>query len=139
MVNDILLALDQNHVTVLTLLDLSCAFDTIDHSILIRRLDSVFWISGTALSWVKSYLTNRTQTIVIDDLCSKPTLLSFGVPQGSVLGPLLFVMYMQPLAQVIAATLCLMYLTLTTHSSIITGRCLMQRRWYTRLRGVPLT
>jgi len=103
MVNDTLLALDQNHVTVLTLLDLSCAFDTIDHSILIRRLDSVFGISSTALSWVKSYLTNRTQTIVIDDLCSEPTLLSFGVPQGSVLGPLLFVMYMQPLAQVIAS------------------------------------
>ena len=90
MVNDILLALDQNHVAVLTLLDLSCVFEMIDHSILIRWLDSVFGISGTALSWVKSYLTNRTQTIVIDDLCSEPTLLSFGVPQGSVLGPLLF-------------------------------------------------
>ena len=101
MVNDILLALDQNHVAVLTLLDLSSAFDTIDHGRLIQRLDSVFGVTGCALSWLKSYLSDRTQATVIGDLHSDPVPLACGVPQGSVLGPVLFITYIQPLARLI--------------------------------------
>ena len=95
--NDILLSLDQGNITVLTLLDLSAAFDTVDHDILFNTLLSHFGISGSALSWFKSYLTNRSQTVIIENQKSKSQNLQFGVPQGSVLGPILFLMYTKPL------------------------------------------
>ena len=95
--NDILLSLDQGKVTVLTLLDLSAAFDTVDHDILFNTLFSHFGISGLALSWFKSYLTNRSQSVIIENQKSKSQSLQFGVPQGSVLGPILFLMYTKPL------------------------------------------
>ena len=65
--NDILRALDDGNTSVLTLLDLSAAFDTIDHKILLDRLENLYGISGTALSWFKSYLTGRTQMVTIDN------------------------------------------------------------------------
>ena len=89
MMNDILHALDNGDVTVVTLLDLSAAFDTIDHNILCQRLEHLYGISGTPLNWFRSYLSNRTQTVTINNKLSQPTLLKFGVPQGSVLGPIL--------------------------------------------------
>ena len=95
--NDILLALDKGKVTTLTLLDLSAAFDTVDHDILFKTLSTHFGISGSALSWFKSYLSNRSQTVVIENQKSKLQNLQFGVPQGSVLGPILFLMYTKPL------------------------------------------
>ena len=101
-VNDLLLAVDSGKISVLTLLDLSAAFDTIDHNILLSRLEHVFGISGTALHWFSSYLSNRFQTVVIGDNRSDPALLSWGVPQGSVLGPVLFVLYTSPLADIIS-------------------------------------
>ena len=64
-VNDLLLSLDEGKLSVLALLDLSAAFDTIDHSILLYRLEHVFGVSGTALHWFKSYLSNRTQTVSV--------------------------------------------------------------------------
>ena len=91
MMNDILHALDNDNVTVVTLLDLSAAFDTIDHNILCQRLEHLYGISGTPLNWFRSYLSNRTQTVTINNKLSQPTLLNFGVPQGSVLGPIYFV------------------------------------------------
>ena len=99
--NDILRALDDGYVSVLTLLDLSAAFDTIDHQILLSRLQTLYGISGTALSWFESYLSGRTQTVTINNNCSKPTSLRFGVPQGSVLGPILFILYTKPLSNLI--------------------------------------
>ncbi|MCG8430559.1 MAG: reverse transcriptase family protein, partial [Candidatus Omnitrophica bacterium] len=94
---DILERLDRGEATVLAMIDLSAAFDTIDHSILLRRFESVFGISGTALDWVASYLTDRYQTVVIDFQKSNPVRLEYGVPQGSVLGPKMYCMYTKPL------------------------------------------
>ena len=70
--NDILQSLDQNNVTVLVLLDLSAAFDTIDHSTLLRRLEYSFGITGKPLAWMTSYLSDRYQTVCIDGKLSKP-------------------------------------------------------------------
>ena len=97
-VNNLLLSADQKQISVLTLLDLSAAFDTIDHSILLHRLESSFGISGSALAWFSSYLTGRTQCVQVGNLMSKSCPLLYGVPQGSVLGPLLFSLYIQPLS-----------------------------------------
>ena len=93
--------MSKGHATALTLLDLSAAFDTIDHSILLNRLRKCFGIKDVAFKWLKSYLSDRTQSIKLGNTCSDPQLLSFGVPQGSVLGPLLFSLYTTPLSQVI--------------------------------------
>ena len=99
--NDILSALDGGNVSVLTLLDLSAAFDTIDHITLLSRLQTLYGISGPALAWFESYLTGRTQAVLVDGQRSAPAPLAFGVPQGSVLGPVLFIMYTKPLSALI--------------------------------------
>ena len=85
-------------VTCPTLLDLSAAFDTIDHSILLERLTSWFRISSNALSWIKSYLLNRFFSVNIEGSYQ----LLYGVSQGSVLGTLLFILCTTPLSQVIS-------------------------------------
>ena len=99
--NDLLMAVDSGREAVLTLLDLSAAFDTIDHSLLLRRLEGRFGLSSTVLSWFASYLADRSQAISVQHQVSSPVSLTYGVPQGSVLGPVLFVMYTQPLGDVI--------------------------------------
>ena len=86
---------DQKLVSILALLDLSAAFDTLDHAILLRQLESTFGISGLALSWFESYLSDRTQSVVVDGLMSTP-----------ILGPVLFTLYSQPLSDVIACHSC---------------------------------
>jgi len=96
-VNDLLLSMDSNASSLMVLLDLSSAFDTIHHSILLERLKHYVGIKGTALHCFRSYLSDRTQFVVCKDSKSKHCNLSFGVPQGSVLGPLLFAIYMLPL------------------------------------------
>ena len=97
-VNDLLMSVDEGNVAILTLLDLSAAFDTIDHSILLTRLSTNFGIRGNVLSWFKSYLSERSQSVIIQGVLSKKCHLEFGVPQGSVLGPVLYTMYTMPLA-----------------------------------------
>ena len=92
----------KGRVTALTLLDLSAAFDTIDHLMLISRLSSWYGISGTALDWFTSYLSNRCQPVKNHDYISKAAYISFGVPPGSVLGPILFTLYTALLSHVIA-------------------------------------
>ena len=94
--------MDDGRVIALTLLDLSAAFDTIDHTILLRRLSDWFGVSGKALDWFKSYLTGRSQRIKLGNCLSSRSDLSFGVPQGSVLGPLLFTLYTTPLSSLIS-------------------------------------
>ena len=101
--NDISVSLDKGHVTALTLLDLSAAFDTIDHNTLTNRLAEWYGVSGMALAWFKSYLWGRHQRIKIDKSFSDSSLLEHGVPQGSVLGPLLFSLYTAPLSTIISS------------------------------------
>jgi len=98
----IIKAMSHQQVTCLTLLDLSAAFDTIDYSILLERLSSWFGISPTALSWIKSYLLKPSFNVNIENSKSSVFLLLYGVPQGSVLGPLLFILYTTPLSTVIS-------------------------------------
>ena len=94
--------MDDGRVTALTLLDLSAAFDTIDHTILLRRLGDWFGVSGNALDWFESYLNGRSQNIKLGNCLSSRSDLSAGVPQGSVLGPLLFTLYTTPLSSLIS-------------------------------------
>ena len=88
--SDIHLNLAQGQPTALVLLDLSAAFDTIDHLKLFDCLSSWFGFSDIVLNWIKSYMTGRNQSVKINGSLSSPLPLSFGVPQGSVLGPLVF-------------------------------------------------
>ena len=99
--NDILLALDNQHCVLLTLLDLSAAFDTVDHSVLLDRLSNSFGIKDEALSWITSYLSNRKKCVVINGVSSDDHSSNYDVPQGSVLGPDLFKKYGSPLAKLI--------------------------------------
>src|SRR5437899_2835666 len=81
---------------------LSAAFDTIDHTILLNRLKSTFGISDSAFSMVSSYLCNRSQSVAVHHEYSPTLSLLRGVPQGSVLGPLLFSLYTTPLSNILA-------------------------------------
>ena len=70
-----------------------CAFDTIDHEILLDRISSHCGIDGKPLAWIASYLRNRTQSVIVDGAESDPVQVKYGVPQGFVLGPKLYTIY----------------------------------------------
>ena len=99
--NDLLMALDSGCSVILLMLDLSAAFDTVDHSIMLHRLSFRFGIKEKALKWFESYLSDRRQAVVVDANTSSWHSLPFGVPQGSVLGPILFTMYISPLGDLV--------------------------------------
>ena len=100
MKNDILTAVDHGKAVMLILLDLSAAFDTIDHDTLLNLMKTRLGISGSALDWVRSYLSYRTQVVSISEARSEVVCLIFGVPQGSVLGPMLFTLYILPIGDI---------------------------------------
>lgn len=99
--SDILLAVDSGDLAVLTLLDLSAAFDTVDHSILLRRLEVSYSVGGSVLRWFQSYLRGRSQFVRSRSANSTATQVLYGVPQGSVLGPILFLLYTADLIRLV--------------------------------------
>ena len=103
-ISDIFDAADANpsRVTLLGMLDLSAAFDTVDHETLLARLQTSYGICGPALSWVASFLTTRSQVVAFNGQTSSVRRLRHGVPQGSVLGPLLFLLYTADVADIAA-------------------------------------
>ena len=99
--SDIFNAIDEQESVLLLLLDLSAAFDTVDHVILLNRLNTRYGIKGNALHWFASYLKERRQFIQVENTRSSSVELQWGVPQGSVLGPILYTSYTAPLGYII--------------------------------------
>ena len=95
--NDLLCISDLKSKVILLLLDLSAAFDTVNHRLLLSKLKHEFGFIGSVLDWFESYLNNRSFTVTIDKSRSKRCFLRIGVPQGSILGPILFILYTKEL------------------------------------------
>jgi len=109
----ILRSIEKNEYTVSVLLDLSKAFDTIDHDILLKKLE-IYGVRGLALEWFRSYLKNRTQFVNYKTMNSTCLSMSCGVPQGSVLGPLLFIIYTNDLPNALTNSKCILFADDTT-------------------------
>ena len=98
--NDMITAVDSGRIGALMLLDLSAAFDTIDHSVLLDILYRRFGITGKALGWFSAFLSDGHQTVHFGGTASDDTTLLFGVPQGSVVGPKVFSQYAEDVADI---------------------------------------
>ena len=99
--NDILTAIDNHRKVILLVLDLSAAFDTVDHDIRLSRLHERFGVTGKPFLWFQSYLSDRMQHVSVDGGTSLKHALQCGVPQGSVLGPILYFLYTSPLSDIV--------------------------------------
>ena len=93
MTNDILWAMEEQHITMAVIMNLSVAFDTMDHNILLKILESQFGVTDTVLKWFDSYLRPRSFKVCIGDEYSESQQLSFSVPQGSCSGANIFTCY----------------------------------------------
>ena len=102
LLNDLLLAADQGHLSALCLLDLTAAFDAGNHSLLLTRVQKCFGVDGCSLKWFASCLSGRSYSVVTNGVSSKVIYSLCSVPQGSVLGQVLFILYMADLADVAA-------------------------------------
>lgn len=100
LVHELMSAIDRKEVTILVSIDLSAAFDTVDHGLLLHKFIAA-GVTDKALKWIASYLTGRTQYVEVQDVKSPPLVVKHGVPQGSVLGPILFSFYTRELGQLI--------------------------------------
>ena len=99
-VNDLFLSIDKGNISLLALLDFSSAFDTIDHPILVHRLNTDIGFTDAVLQWFSSYLTDLTHYVSLSNHCSAFAPVHSGVPQGSVLGPIRLTMYIKPLSAI---------------------------------------
>ena len=99
-IDDVLVELNPNTYIIMTFLDFSAAFDTVDHNILINRLKNDYGIIDVALHWFKSYLSCRNYKVKINNTLSDSQSLDFGVPQGSILGPILYMLYVKEIEEI---------------------------------------
>ena len=97
---DPITAIENQEIACLVLLDLSAAFDTVNSGRLLQRLTNLFGITGTVETWIASYLTDQTQKVKVGSSESSLVTPKHGVQQGSVLGPILFILYTTPLGQI---------------------------------------
>ena len=98
---DIMTYLHQQEGVFVVLLDLSAAFDTVEHTILLNRMASEIGLTGTALKWMESYFTGRTTKVGVNGTYSKPQSMQYGLPQGSIVGPGSFKIYIIPIGRII--------------------------------------
>ena len=104
LLNDVYLAADRKCTTLLVSLDLSAAFDCIDVHTMLRRLENTFGITNIPLRWLSSYMKGRSQFVRVGSATSETTICEFGVPQGSVLGPILFALYICPITELVTSS-----------------------------------
>ena len=126
--NDILRAMENHKIVIDLLLDLSAAFDTVDHNVMLHRLTHDVGVGQTALKWFKSYMSDRIQAVHINGSTSPACPLTCGVRQGSVFGPQLFSIYAAPVSKIIRNNNLLshfyaddtqIYITVKTHQEDI--------------------